>query len=463
MNIVNFLFKHFDKTKTALISGDRSISYNSLCNNVIHFKNSINNANDVVVIYMANSIEFVIAYFAVLLAGKKVLLVNPMYPDTEVKKYLDQVHGDLLITNIDSALLKENYRILCPSIIDVHYEYPEIPDRTEEGAVIIPTSGTTGEAKLIMLTHQNICRNVLDIAETYSELRPDDVELIILPMTAIFCHTTQMLVPLCTGMTIDIWTGGFNIPAIIKEMKEQNVSYCQMVPAILRLFAVFYTKLGIELPYFKRTTVGGEPISVEELRKVSEVLAPIIILQGYGMTETSPVISSQLYGDDLVYGSAGKLMGSIELRIDPIEEGKPEGVIFVKGPSVCKQTYDGTALLDEAGWLNTGDIGYLDASGELFICGRQKNLIVVGGMNVYPEEVEGVIKGFPGVGDVLVYGEPNELKGEIVKAKITVREAVDVQKLQHFCADSLPVYKVPASITIVEELDKTYSSKIKRF
>ncbi len=291
MNIVSFLFKNFDKTKTALISGNRSISYNSLCNNVIHFSKYINSKRDVVVVHMTNSIEFVIAYFAVLLAGKKVLLVNPMYPDTEVKKYLDLVQSDLLVTNIDSTLLRENSQILCPSIINVHYEYPVISDRAEEGAVIIPTSGTTGEAKLIMLTHINICRNVLDIAEAYSELSADDVEMIILPMTAIFCHTTQMLVPLCVGMTIDIWTGGFNIPVIIKEMKERNVSYCQMVPAILRLFAFFYTKLGIELPNFKRTTVGGEPISIDELRKVSGVLAPIRIQQGYGMTETSPVIS----------------------------------------------------------------------------------------------------------------------------------------------------------------------------
>lgn len=463
MNIVSFLFKNFDKTKTALISGNRSISYNSLCNNVIHFSKYINSKRDVVVVHMTNSIEFVIAYFAVLLAGKKVLLVNPMYPDTEVKKYLDLVQSDLLVTNIDSTLLRENSQILCPSIINVHYEYPVISDRAEEGAVIIPTSGTTGEAKLIMLTHINICRNVLDIAEAYSELSADDVEMIILPMTAIFCHTTQMLVPLCVGMTIDIWTGGFNIPVIIKEMKERNVSYCQMVPAILRLFAFFYTKLGIELPNFKRTTVGGEPISIDELRKVSGVLAPIRIQQGYGMTETSPVISSQLYRDTLVYGSAGKLMNSIELRIVPIETGNPEGVIYVKGPSVCEQTYDGIVLVDEEGWLNTGDIGYLDENEELFICGRMKDLIIVGGMNVYPEEIEGVIKEFPGVGDVLVYGEPNDIKGEIVKAKITVREAIDVQKLRHFCADYLPVYKVPTTIDIVKELDKTYNSKIKRF
>lgn len=228
-----------------------------------------------------------------------------------------------------------------------------------------------------MLTHMNICRNVLDITEAYSELSADDVEMIILPMTAIFCHTTQMLVPLCAGMTIDIWTGGFSIPAIIKEMKERNVSYCQMVPAILRLFAFFYTKLGIELPNFKRTTVGGEPIGIDELKKVSEVLAPIRIQQGYGMSETSPVISSQLYRDTLVYGSAGKLMNSIELRIDPIEAGKPEGIIYVKGPSVCEQTYDGVALVDEEGWLNTGDIGYLDENEELFICGRMKNLLLI--------------------------------------------------------------------------------------
>ena len=152
MNIVNFLFKNFEKTKTALISGNRSISYNSLCNNVIHFSECINSESDVVVIYMANSIEFIIAYFAVLLAGKKVLLVNPMCPDAEVKKYLDSVQSDFLVTNIDSVLLRENSQILCPSIINIHYEYPVIPDDEKPFLILDPGKpGNKGKFVVVML------------------------------------------------------------------------------------------------------------------------------------------------------------------------------------------------------------------------------------------------------------------------------------------------------------------------
>ena len=464
MNILNFLFNHFHVMKDALISGERRISYHSLCNNVIGFSKSINSTSDVIVIYLANSIEYVVAYFAVLLSGKKLLLVNPMYPASEVKKFLDLVHADTLITNIENPLF-DDYSIMCPVVVSdgMEYECPNIPDLADEGTIIIPTSGTTGEAKLVMLTHRNICTNVDDINEAYCDTKETDVEMIILPMTSVFCNTTQLLVPISKKMAIDIWTGGFNMTRIIKNMAEHKVSFCQMVPAILRLFIVFYKKMGIELPSFKRTTVGGEPISIKELKEFSAQLSPIKVLQGYGMTEASPVISSQTYFDDITFGSSGHLMKHVEIRIDPIEEGRSEGLIFIKGPSVCKQTYDGTLLVDENGWLNTGDIGFIDDKQELYICGRKKNMIVVGGMNVYPEEVEGVIKAFPGVGDVLVFGEDNELKGEIVKAKITLLKDIDLYELKKHCSEQLPLYKVPDSIDVVTVLDKTYSNKIKRF
>lgn len=464
MNIVNFLFKNFENKNVAILSGQRRITYDVLCNNVIDFSKLIQTDGEVVVIYMANSIEYVISYFAVLLAGKKAFLINPMYPDTEVKKYMDLVNCDLLISNSESETLKTYYRIIYPIIKDIRgHDLPAIPDRNEEGAIIIPTSGTTGEAKLIMLTHENIGTNVHDITESYNELVETDVEMIILPLTSIFANTAQMLVPFNKGMILDIWTGGFNMPSIMKDMKEKNVSYCQMVPAILRMFVFYYEKLGIKMPSFKRTTIGGEPISVNELKRLAGIISPIKIMQGYGMTETSPVISSQNHNQPIKFGSVGYLMKSVQVKIMPMEKDRKEGIIFVKGPSVCKQTYDGKPLVDENGWLNTGDIGFLDDDRELYICGRQKNLIVVGGMNVYPEEVEGVMKAFPGVRDAYIFGERNGLKGEVVRAKITVLHGVDIFQLKKYCSEHLPIYKIPESIEIVEELDKTYSSKIKRF
>lgn len=159
MNILEVLFEHFHSKRLALVSGERSISYNSLCKNAISFSQKINTDSDTVILYMANSIEFAIAYFGVLLKRKKVLLVNPMYPEKEVLKYANMVHGDIIITDSQSSVLSSSAHVMYPAIEeDIEYDPPVISDASEEGAVIIPTSGTTGEAKLIMLTHGNMMR-----------------------------------------------------------------------------------------------------------------------------------------------------------------------------------------------------------------------------------------------------------------------------------------------------------------
>ena len=414
-------------------------------------------------IYMGNSIEYIIAYFAILLAGKKAFLLNPLYPITEVINLVRLVECDTVVTDVKDKSLMNLYKVIAPKYSkDVCVNIPSIDDKKEEGAIIVPSSGTTGNAKLIMLTHGNLMTNVKDIVTSYSELQSKDAELIILPLTSIFCNTTQMLVPFFSCMTVYLWTGGFNMPGIIKEMEMRKITYCQMVPAILRLFAKFYVKSKVKLPYFKRITIGGEPISVDELKSISEAIAPIRVLQGYGMTEASPVIAAQTRksnGDK--YGSSGNVMESVQIRI-VAEKGRREGIIWVKGPSICKRTYNGNSLVNEEDWLDTGDVGYMDEEGELYVCGREKNIIVVGGMNIYPEEVEGVIRAYPSVSDVLVYGVKDLMGGENINADIVIREKMDVSELKKFCARYLPIYKVPTKIQIVSKLDKTYTSKVKR-
>lgn len=462
INVVECLFKNWNSKKQAVVSGDREVSYNCLCANVVSFSKRIDTNNDVVIIYLENSIEYVVSYFSTILAGKKAFLINPMYPVKEVLTFTKQVSCDVIITNKELQL-PDSIKVIYPILHEEECNtIPEINDAKNEGAIIIPTSGTMGDAKLIMLTHQNLMTNVLDIIDSYSELEEDDWELIILPLTSIFCNTTELLVPFFAGMTIDIWTGGFNMPRIIKEMAEKRISYCQMVPAILKMFVLFYTKSKYELPYFKRITIGGEPINQEELKNISEIIRPIRVLQGYGMTEASPVISSQRYLlDNKKYGCSGSIMKSLDVKIVSDHNDK-EGNILVKGPSVCRNTYDGKQLVDDEGWLNTGDIGYIDDDGEIYVCGRSKNIIVVGGMNVYPEEVESLLKTYPGIVEALVYGDNDKLEGENVKAKIVVREQVNIAKLLQFCHNNLPIYKIPVSVQIVSELQKTYSSKVKR-
>lgn len=461
-NICSVIISKCDSFKIAVKEGNVELSYSQLCENAIRFSKQCEGPGKVVTLYLANSIEYVIAYFGALLAGKEVLLIHPMYPVEEAAKLAQYVDTKIVITR-KKELTEFGYEVNLPEItFDECHEPADLIDRSDECALIVPTSGTTGIPKMIALTHENIMTNVRDIRTSYGELRSGDVGLLILPLTSIFCNTAEMLVPFDKEMKVVIYNKAFNMNAIIRSIQEEKVNYCQMIPSILRVFCMFYKPDKVKLECFRRITIGGEAITAEEIRTLSEQIYPIRILQGYGMTEASPVIASQRYlNKHNKYGSVGECMSSLQVRIQKDDDAK-EGAIMIKGPSVSKSTYQGESLLNEDGWLDTGDIGYFDEDGFLYVCGRKKNIIIVGGINVYPEEVEGVLKGYEGVAEAVVYGENDPDRGESVKAKIVVRSEVDILKLKKYCAQILPLAKVPGEISIVDTIEKTLTSKVRR-
>ena len=374
------------------------------------------------------------------------------------------------------------------------------------------TSGTTAMSKAVMLSHKNIASNLMDIA-TVLNLDERDTLLSFLPLHHTFECTVGFLYPISRGASIAYCDGIRHIANNIKEYQitamisvpalyesiykrlMKNIEKKGKLPEVEKMIKLtnMFSKVGIDLKrvIFKdiidglggkiRLLVNGAAALSPEVEKGFNDLG-ITTVQGYGLTETSPVISAGTDFEQKV-GSVGKVFPSVKLKIiDKDENGI--GEIHVKGPTVMLGYYqneEATKAVLDKGWFNTGDLGYIDKKGFLFLCGRKKSVIVLkNGKNVFPEEIETVINKIEGVKESFVYGQAEEddkidLKvcAKIVYDKDLMKEIYNAQKEEEIYEvlwekikeinKTMPEYKYVKKIIVTEEeLVKTTTQKIKR-
>ena len=380
----------------------------------------------------------------------------------------------------------------------------------EEMSIMLFTSGTTAASKAVALSHKNICTNIVDIASVL-DVNKDDTMLSFLPMHHVFECTTGFLYPLYRGTTVAFCEG---IRHIAQNLKDYKVSAMVSVPV---LFENMYKKLlkGVEKQGKLEKLEKGRKISnmlrkmhIDARRKIFKEIHEVLggnirlfingaaaldrevergynelgfrIAQGYGLTETSPVIAAAT-DDHYREGSVGQIFPSLEVRIaNPNEEGI--GEIQVKGPSVMLGYCDNEeankkAFLD--GYFRTGDLGYIDEDGYLFIAGREKNVIVLkNGKNIYPEELENLVNRIEGVEESMAYGKPESdgdskicmkvvYNPEIMQEMYKLQAEDEIYNLIHDkikeVNKTMPAYKYIREIMITTEpLIKTTTAKIKR-
>ena len=375
------------------------------------------------------------------------------------------------------------------------------------------TSGTTAMSKAVMLSHKNICTNLMDIASVLN-LDENDTLLSFLPLHHTFECTVGFLYVMYRGASIAYCEG---VRHIANNIKEYQITAMISVPALyenmykrlmkniekkgklqevekLMKLTGMLSKVGIDFrkKIFKeihdglgghlRLLVNGAAALSAEVEKGFNDLG-IKTVQGYGLTETSPVISAGTDFEQEI-GSVGKVFPSVKLKIVNKDENGI-GEIHVKGPTVMLGYYQNEEatkeVLDSKGWFNTGDLGYVDKKGFLFLCGRKKSVIVLkNGKNVFPEELETVINRIDGVKESFVYGRPEEddeidlkICAKIVYDKETMKEIYGIENEQEISDmiwskikeinKTMPSYKYIKEITITEEeLIKTTTQKIKR-
>jgi len=355
-------------------------------------------------------------------------------------------------------------------LLDGSMELPEprcFDVRLPEGvAAVFFTSGSTGSQKPVMLSHEGIAFDAMASLELVEDLEEGDVMFNVLPMFHSFGFTVSFLLPLLGGMSQVVRPSFLPISETFDALRQATV-LCG-VPMMLGMLASEASRRGGFDGRLKLVISGGDKLPLE-LDGAFERGFGVPILEGYGLTEASPVVSVNPSYARRVLGSAGKPLPGVEVRISPCEGVDPsEGVgeVQVRGKNVMLgylgMPEETRAAFSEDGWLRTKDLGFLDERGYLHLVDRASDLIIVGGFNVYPSEVERVLREHPSVQDVAVVGVEDPLRGQVVTAFVVPRGEADPAEMVRFCKGRLAPHKVPRKVVLVEELPRTAVGKVRR-
>ncbi|MBN1514328.1 MAG: AMP-binding protein [Phycisphaerae bacterium] len=336
----------------------------------------------------------------------------------------------------------------------------------KETAAVLYTSGTDGAPKGVVLSYGNLLSNCEDCIAT-ARITPDHRFLNVLPPFHVFGLTTNVLIPAVLGASVHC-IPRFQPAAVVQAMRQEHPSILMAIPS---MYAALLRAKDTPPDTYRRLYLaisGGEPLHSHVADGFRSRFG-IELLQGYGLTETSPVVSLNL-PDAHRPGSIGRPIRNVQVRIVD-EDGVhvphgTDGDIQVRGPGVM-QGYHGRpdlthAALSADGWFRTGDVGRQDADGFLYITGRKKEMMIVGGENVFPREIEAALLDHPAVAEAAVVGVPDASRGEVPAAFVICREgrsATDAE-LRAFVRERLAGYKVPRFVRVAEELPRSPTGKV---
>jgi long-chain acyl-CoA synthetase len=338
----------------------------------------------------------------------------------------------------------------------------------DDTCVILYTSGTTGTPKGAELTHSNIGSNVATNVEMFG-FTPDDVLFGGLPLFHSFGQTSAMNSAIHSGATITLLPR-FDAAKAIEIIDRDKVTVFMGVPTMYVGMLHEPTLAGVDASSLRYCVSGGASLPVEVLSAVEEKL-DAKLLEGYGLSETSPVASFNTPSKPSKPGSIGTPIAGVEMKLvddegnDVPESPDAVGEIAIKGPNVMKGYWnrpDATADVMRGDWFLSGDMGRRDDEGYYFIVDRKKELIIRGGYNVYPREVEEVLYEHPAVMEAAVIGVADETHGEEVAAAIGLKpgESATAEEIQAFAKERVAAYKYPRHVWFVDELPKTATGKI---
>jgi long-chain acyl-CoA synthetase len=344
--------------------------------------------------------------------------------------------------------------------------------RTEQPAVIMPTGGTTDQSKAVVLTHRNLVANAYQLRRWVGAHRGRETVLAVLP----FFHSFGLTVCGTTGLSLGaklVLCPRFKSRNIIQMIERERPTIFPAVPMMLAALNERLRGSSADLSSLRYCISGGAPLETETAAAFAERSGATVV-EGYGLTEASPVTHTGPLDGSARPGTIGLPLPGTDARIVDAETGSRRlgpgkvGELIVRGPQVMAGYWNDPEATGRAlrrGWLYTGDLASCDSDGFFRIVDRKKDMIIAGGFNVFPGEVEEVIRGFPGVADAAVIGVPDVIRGEQVKALIVPRagDQVDHKALERHCARHLAKYKRPRVIQEVQgELPRNFLGKVLR-
>ncbi|SEN42732.1 long-chain-fatty-acid--CoA ligase [Lihuaxuella thermophila] len=477
----------------AVVDGDRELTYEQLkdaCDRLAAalYRRGFRKG-DRMALMLPNSMEYIISYYAVHRLGGVVVQVNPMYQPSELKFLLQDSEATWLIgcraqtSKLDQAGLADQLTVVYADdasgqpgdlfkwITEENNELPPLDINAQEDlAVLQYTGGTTGTPKGVMLTHFNLVSVVYQTFVFSGGLRkPGERILGMLPLFHVY-GMSRMNTAIFNGQTY-ICMARFEVNHLLDLIRQHRPT---IFPAVPTVYIALLNHPGLQpgdLDSIQNCGSGSAPLPVEVIREF-ERKTGLPIMEGYGLSETSPTTHVNPVGRRKV-GSIGLPIPNTDCKIVDVETGMRElppgepGELVIKGPQVMKGYWkkpEETALVLKDGWFYTGDIAKMDDEGYFYIVGRKKEMIIAGGYNIYPIEIEEILYQHPAVGEACVYGVPDPYRGETVKAVIVPKKNTSLteEEIADWCKERLAKYKVPRWIEFRSELPKSTVGKILR-
>lgn len=444
---------------------------------------------DICVLMMPNSLDFYTVYYALAKTGASVIPVNflfkthelaHIFEDAEPKAfigrapYLDEVRKVFKTAKAPDIRLALGIEEGDPDFDDLDGAYSEetafetYPAADDDTWAILYTSGTTGVPKGVMLTHKNLAANARIVADMRGETDPNTLVIGVLPFYHVYGQTSAYNASMHLGLTVELFSQ-FDPEKVIRIVEEEErPTLCFAVPTMINRLIQVASKRPLRRSSLKFCISGGASLPVEFLHRF-ESLFDTKIYEGYGLTEC-PVCVENPYGKPTRPGSIGFPIPEFSARIvnefdEDVKRGET-GELLIKGPGVMKGYLNRPKETGETlrgGWLHTGDIARQDDEDYIYIVDRKKDLIIRGGYNIYPREIEEVLYQIPEIMEAAVFGVPHEDFGEEVAAVVVLKEGaqIDEKTIQTYVKGVVAPYKYPRVVKIVEDLlPKSGSGKI---
>ena len=469
-----------------------------------------------VALNLPNCPQFMIAYYGALRLGAIVVLCNPLYTGRELTQQLDDAGAEIVLTlsrfypvirsikekTKVKTIIATSIKEYLPAGLRLLYtlfqekkegdrvklqpgDYwlqgllrrtdgppPAVELKHDDVACILYTGGTTGLAKGALLTHRNLAANALQIKSWLTDLKEgDEIGMAVLPFFHSYGMSTCLNLSLLVGGTL-VLVPRFTQEEILKLIHRERPTLMPGVPTLYIAIINAPNLKKYDLSSIRVCISGAAPLP-REVQDRFEALTGGRLREGYGLTETSPVTHcNPIYGRSKA-GSIGVPFPGTEAKIVDLTDPAAElpageiGQLAIRGPQVMKgylNQPEETAAVFHDGWFLTGDIGKRDEEGYFYIVDREKDMIIAGGYNIFPREIEEVLYSHPKIKEACAAGIPHSYRGETVKAYIVLREGeeMDEAEVRKFCEENLARYKVPKAVEFRDELPKTMVGKVLR-
>ena len=474
MNIIDLLRNNVEKypSKIGFMDEANKITFKEMLNYVEEFSSSelFKNKNQTVGLILENSLKDIIAYLGIINSGK---IVHIIPPNITEKNFINQINSsnlDIIICseknrinfsnfNIKDLIIYTNEEIISKSVVQ-----EKIPN-INKIAYLIYTSGTTSEPKGVPISHEMIeftTKNIVKVLE-YSK---NDIDLTPLPLYHSFglgCLHTSIYV----GSTFVLLKNSNNLENILNSLKKYNTTTLAVVPATLTKFLKFEKQyLDEKFSNIRLIITNSTSIPKETVNDFKPIIKNRKLATYYGLTEASRSTFMIFNENSKLDESVGKSAPGVKIKIKKFDKKLEIGEIRIQGKNVIKNYWD-NPIADknlENGWLQTNDIGYLDSDENLFLVGRNDDVINIGGEKVIPSEIEEIIKQIPEIEDVVAFGIDNEIFGKTIKVNIIKKKNSNLDKIKilSYCLKNLEKFKIPSKIEFVEKIPKNEYGKVKR-